>query len=137
MKLISARSKIMKTYVSNDITPLIYIYEIWLLPGAVNKLHDLEERIRRTEDSSKENKSALGECWCHNDTQLFPLSPADQPHQERGEGRHFVPAGHGLQEGAAGNQVAGALPQTGLSTAGKWHEAEGSVFVENNWIFWI
>ena len=31
-----------------------------LLSGAVNKLHDIEERIRRTEDSSKENKSALG-----------------------------------------------------------------------------
>ena len=30
------------------------------LTGAVNKLHDIEERIRRTEDSSKENKSALG-----------------------------------------------------------------------------
>ena len=30
------------------------------LSGAVNKLHDIEERIRRTEDSSKENKSALG-----------------------------------------------------------------------------
>ena len=37
-----------------------YIYTHYLLSGAVNKLHDIEERIRRTEDSSKENKSALG-----------------------------------------------------------------------------
>ena len=37
------------------------------LSGAVNKLHDIEERIRRTEDSSKENKSALGKLMAHHD----------------------------------------------------------------------
>ena len=35
------------------------------MPGAVNKLHDLEERIRRTEDSSKENKNALSQLISH------------------------------------------------------------------------
>ena len=51
-------------------------------------------------------------------TILSAASSVDQPHQERGESRDDVPAGHGLQEGAAGRQVTGDQPQTGLSSAG-------------------
>ena len=49
---------------------------------------------------------------------LSPHSSVDQPHQERGESCHDVPAGHGLQEGAAGDQDTGAQSQTGLCSAG-------------------
>ena len=51
-------------------------------------------------------------------TTLSPPSSVDQPHQERGESCDDVPAGHGLQEGAAGDQNTGAQSQTGLSSAG-------------------
>ena len=44
--------------------------------GAVNKLHDIEERTRRTEDSSKENKSALGESFLLLDTSDCPVASA-------------------------------------------------------------
>ena len=33
--------------------------------GAVNKISELEERMRRTEDSSKENKNALSQLISH------------------------------------------------------------------------
>ena len=52
-------------------------------------------------------------------TEIFsPSSSAHQSHQERGESGDDVPAGHGLQEGAAGDQATGTQSQTGLSSAG-------------------
>ena len=47
------------------------------LSGAVNKLHDIEERIRRTEDSSKENKSALGKQLWHTKSQTKSVNKND------------------------------------------------------------
>ena len=35
------------------------------IAGAVNKISELEERMRRTEDSSKENKNALSQLISH------------------------------------------------------------------------
>ena len=48
---------------------------ISLLPflGVANKLGEVEERLRRTEDSSKENKNALG---YHSSLTYLPSSPA-------------------------------------------------------------
>ena len=40
--------------------------------GAVNKLSEVEERLRRTEDSSKENKSALSQLISHTQVQPEP-----------------------------------------------------------------
>ena len=37
----------------------------WCILGAANKLSELEERMRRTEDSSKENKNALSQLISH------------------------------------------------------------------------
>ena len=44
--------------------------------------------------------------------------PADQPHQERGEGSDLVPAGHGLQEGAARDKDPGIVSQIGKCSTG-------------------
>ena len=48
------------TWVEFKITDLFLFWK-----GAVNKLSELEERMRRTEDSSKENKNALSQLISH------------------------------------------------------------------------
>ena len=50
--------------------------------GAVNKLTDIEDRVRRVEDSSKENKSALAQLISHtkNVERAVTLSQQDMVH---------------------------------------------------------
>ena len=68
-KFLKEKNKKVYSWKKTLISMLVYL-------GAVNKLHDIEERTRRTEDSSKENKSALGESFLLLDTSDCPVASA-------------------------------------------------------------
>ena len=68
-KFLKEKNKKVYSWKKTLISMLVFV-------GAVNKLHDIEERTRRTEDSSKENKSALGESFLLLDTSDCPVASA-------------------------------------------------------------
>ena len=57
------------TKANNAYMMIVTVFVTVWCAGAVNKLSEVEERLRRTEDSSKENKSALSQLISHTQVQ--------------------------------------------------------------------
>ena len=78
----------------------------------MNKLHDMEERIRRTEDSSKENKSALGQLISHtkNVERAVTMSQQDQVSKKEQQATKLQEISHKLA----------SVQQVGAVSKGLW-----------------
>lgn len=80
------------------------------IPGAVNKLGEVEERLRRSEDSSKENKSALSQLISHTQNVERAVIAGQQVAQIYRGCDQAMHAGYALQKGAAGKEDPRAVP---------------------------
>ena len=113
----------METAISGNIdNGIIANKDTDITAGAANKISELEERMRRTEDSSKENKNALSQLISHTKNVERAVTMSQQVNtltRILAGDNVGDDVGHVGKEGAAGDQDTGALSQTSNSPAGE------------------
>ena len=85
------------------------------LTGAANKIGDMEERLRRAEDSSKENKSALSQLISHtkNVERAVTMGQQDMVAKREAQGTKIQEIAHklaGFEQNRPNLEVAANLP---------------------------